>query len=165
MAVSCNTNCLVWQRLNDVHSEPFQRRWGWGSRRRIWPEAPEEVGAGGKWGAEGICPHAHSQQWCLASFVPAWLAPPWEPAAPPAPGHIAQFTAAVRSCCFSLSCYNSSLIRLPPGSHLRWNKKLHVSTRDFCCDIWVHLLGSWELVITLEGGERMKKGERKIKAG
>lgn len=110
-------------------------------------------------------PMPTAQQGCLASLVPAQLTPPWEPAAPPAPGQIAQFTAAVGSCCFSLSCYNSSLIRIPPASHLLWNKKLHVSACDFCCDIWVHLLGSWELVVTLEGGERMEKRERKIKTG
>lgn len=59
-----------------------------------------------------------------------------------APGHSACFTAAVGSCCFPLSHYNSILMRLPPA-HLP-NRRLHVSACGWRADIWVRLVRSWE---------------------
>lgn len=69
-------------------------------------------------------PRASSQQQCLPRAVsPASLAhSSMETSCPAlaaprhwAPGHFARFTAAVGSCYFSLSYYNSILMRLPPA--------------------------------------------------
>lgn len=140
-----------------------QRRRDRGSRscEQLWTEPPEAVGVDGRWNPAGIAPAPAPASGSIAS--PASLArssmETSHPALPApghrAPGHSACFTAAVGSCCFPLSHYNSILMRLPPARLP--NRRLHVSARGWRGDIWVLLVCSWECLWTQKRGEKKRK--------